>query len=104
MKAIFLSGASPINNVGATFLYRLLQKAWFGTRLYRCGQITVGKEAVSVSGVMKSSFPEWSQPDHQTSRTEFSIREVTPCLHFPTACPSLALQAPKLPHVQLQHC
>lgn len=49
MKAIFLSGASPINNESSTFLYRLLLKAWSGTRPYRCKQITVGKEARTVS-------------------------------------------------------
>lgn len=49
MKAIFLPGASPINNKSSTFLYRLLLKAWFETRLYRCKQIIVGKEACTVS-------------------------------------------------------
>lgn len=49
MKAIFLPGTSPINNKSSTFLYRLLLKAWFETRLYRCKQIIVGKEACSVS-------------------------------------------------------
>lgn len=49
MKAIFLPGASPINNKSSTFLYRLLLKAWFETRPYRCKQIIVGKEAWTVS-------------------------------------------------------
>lgn len=49
MKGIFLSGASPINNESSTFLYRLWLKAWFGTRPCRCKQLTVGKEARTVS-------------------------------------------------------
>lgn len=48
-KASFLSGASPMNNESSSFLCRRLLRAWFGIRQYRCKQITLGKEACTVS-------------------------------------------------------
>lgn len=80
MKAIFLPGASPINNKSSTFLYRLLLKAWFETRLCRCKQIIVGKEACTLSclwGLWNTCF------DHGASMVrpawQRSALGVTPC-------------------------
>lgn len=92
---------SPINNMGPTFLYRLLQKAWLETRLCRCRQITVGKEpAVSlVSSLMKCSFRERSWQDRAWHPWGHSLSPLSRCMALPRSsgphtapCPASALQ------------
>lgn len=99
MKATFLSGASPINNKSSTFLYRLLLKAWFGTRPCRCKQITVGKEARRVSclrGLWNPRFDNRAGVDEPARQTE--LAGVTHLLsHRASRLPSLnSFQFPSL--------
>ena len=101
-KASFLSGASPMNNESSTFLCGLLLRAWFGTRQYRCKQITLGKEACTVScprGLWNPLLDDggaWSGQHDKGWPPGFTPQPLTFPLHISASQPSFSSPPPRL--------